>query len=425
LLQVISRGRASPYDRVMTTTAKKTRTCDVLVVGGGMVGSAVAPIMAAAGLDVVLVDREDPAVLVSAPFDGRASAIAYASQRLLATTGLWDDMAPHAEPIREIRVSEGRSPFFLHFDHADIGDAPLGFMLQNRHTHAALFMAAERTAGVEIMPRVVVESVDRSGARAIATLSDGRSVSASLVIAADGVRSALREAAGIRTTRWDYRQTAIIATVEHERPHRGIAHEHFLPPGPFAILPLQGNRASLVWTEKTSDAERIMRLERTAFDAEMRRRYGDFMGKVSVVGRRWGYPLRVSLAHQYVAPRLALVGDSAHGMHPLAGQNLNLGYRDVAALVEVVIEAVRLGLDIGQVDVLRRYEAWRRLDNIGMLAVTDGLNRLFSNDIKPVKLARGLGLAAVDRLPGIKQFMMSHARGTFGAKPKLLEGQMV
>ena len=409
----------------MAKTAMKTRICDVLVVGGGMVGSAVAPILAAAGLDVVLVDREDPAVLVSAPFDGRASAIAYASQRLLSTTSLWNAMARRAEPIREIRVSEGRSPFFLHFDHADLGDAPLGFMLENRHIRAALFMAAERTAGVDILPRVAVEGVDRSGARAIATLSDGRTISASLVIAADGVRSALRDAAGIRTTRWDYHQTGIIATVEHERPHRGIANEHFLPSGPFAILPLQGNRSSLVWTEKTAEAERIMRLERTAFDGEMRQRYGDFMGEVSVVGPRWGYPLRVSLAHQYVAPRLALVGDSAHGLHPLAGQNLNLGYRDTAALVEIVIEAARLGLDIGQVDVLRYYEAWRRLDNISLLAVTDGLNRLFSNDIKPLKLARGLGLAAVDRLPGVKKFFMAHARGTVGVKPKLLEGQMV
>ena len=188
----------------MVKMAIKVRACDVLVVGGGMVGSAVAPILAAAGLDVVLVDREDPAELVSAPFDGRASAIAYASQRLLTTTGLWSDMARHAEPIREIRVSEGRSPFFLHFDHADLGDAPLGFMLENRHTRAALFMAAERTAGLEVLPRVSVDNVDRSGARAIATLSDGQTISASLVIAADGVRSVLRDAAGIRTMRWEY-----------------------------------------------------------------------------------------------------------------------------------------------------------------------------------------------------------------------------
>jgi len=406
----------------MVTAKNSARRCDVLVVGGGMVGSAVAPILAEVGLDVVLVDREDPAVLVSAPFDGRASAIAYASQRLLSTTGMWDGMAAHAQPIQEIRVSEGQSPFFLHFDHADLGDAPLGFMLENRHTRGALFEVAQRTSGVEIMPKVAVDSIDRSGARALASLSDGRQIAANLVIAADGVRSALRDAAGIRTTRWDYGQTALIATVEHERPHRGIAHEHFLPPGPFAILPLLGNRSSLVWTEKTADAARIMSLEGDAFDGEMRRRYGDFMGKVNVVGRRWSYPLRVSLAHQYVAPRLALVGDSAHGLHPLAGQNLNLGYRDVAALVEVIVEAARLGLDIGQVDVLRRYEAWRRLDNITLLAVTDGLNRLFSNDIKPVKLARGLGLAAVDRLPGIKKFFMAHARGSVGTKPKLLEG---
>jgi len=407
----------------MTNSLRTARHCDVLVVGGGMVGSALAPIVAAAGLDVVLVDREDPAVLTSVPFDGRASAIAYASQRLMTTTGLWDGMAAHAEPIREIRVSEGGSPFFLHFDHADLGTAPLGHMLENRHIRQALFAATQQTPGVEVKANVAVTTVDGSGARALATLSDGQTISAELVVAADGVRSALRESAGIRTTQWNYGQTAIIATVEHERPHRGIAHEHFLPAGPFAILPLQGNRSSLVWTEKTADAARIMRLEARAFDRELRRRYGDFMGRVGAVGRRWAYPLSVSIAHRYVGPRLALVGDSAHGLHPLAGQNLNLGYRDVAALAEVIIEAARLGLDIGQADVLRRYESWRRFDNLTLLAVTDGLNRLFSNNVTPVKLARGLGLAAVDRLPGIKKFFMAHARGTVGGKPRLLEGR--
>lgn len=407
----------------MVQSPKSPRRCDVLVVGGGMVGSAVAPILAAAGLDVVMVDREDPAVLTSAPFDGRASAIAYASQRLLDATGLWAGMAAHAEPIREIRVSEGNSPLFLHFDHADLGDAPLGFMLENRHTRQGLFAAATRTSGLEIRPKTTVESVDGSGARARVTLSDGTTISAVLVVAADGVRSSLRDAAGIRTTQWDYAQTAIIATVEHERPHRGIAHEHFLPAGPFAILPLQGNRSSLVWTEKTEDAARIMRLEAGTFDTELRRRYGDFMGRVGAVGRRWAYPLRVSLAHRYVAPRLVLVGDAAHGLHPLAGQNLNLGYRDIAALAEVLIDAARLGLDIGESDILRRYEAWRRFDNLTLLAVTDGLNRLFSNDVPPIKLARGLGLAAVHRIPGVKKFLMSHARGTVGTKPRLLEGR--
>ena len=401
----------------------KTRRCDVLVVGGGMVGAAVAPILARAGLDVIMVDREDPAVLTSAPFDGRASAIAYASYRMLAASGLWAEMEPHAQPILEIRVSEGGSPFFLHYDHADLGDAPLGWMLENRHTLQALYAAVRRTSGLTLLPKTAVESLDRSGALARAQLSTGETVTANLVIAADGTRSRLRDEAGIEVTRWDYGQTAIIATVDHERPHRGIAHEHFLPPGPFAILPLKGNRSSLVWTEKTADAERIMRLERNAFEAELRRRYGDFMGELSAAGRRWSYPLRVSIAHRYAAPRLALVGDSAHGMHPLAGQNLNLGYRDVAALAETIIDTARLGLDIGQMDVLRRYESWRRFDNLTLLAVTDTLNRLFSNDIKPLKLARGLGLEIVDHLPPVKKFFMAHARGTVGAKPRLLLGQ--
>jgi len=407
----------------VTPNKPQTRHCDVLVVGGGMVGSALAPILAAGGLEVVLVDREDPAVLTSAPFDGRASAIAYASKVMLETTGLWAGMAAHAEPILEIRVSEGRSPFFLHYDHADLGDEPLGWMLENRHTRRALYEAARSADGVTILAKVAVESVERGPGPAWATLSDGTAVVAPLVVAADGVNSRLRGEAGIETTRWQYGQTAIIATVEHERPHRNIAHEHFLPAGPFAILPLQGHRSSLVWTEKTRDAERIMRLEQTAFDIELAKRYGDFMGAVHATGRRWSYPLGVSIAHRYAAPRLVLVGDSAHGLHPLAGQNLNLGYRDVAALAEVLIDTARLGLDIGQMDVLKRYESWRRFDNLTLLAVTDTLNRLFSNDVKPVKLARGLGLAAVDRMGPLKKFFMGHARGTVGAKPRLLQGQ--
>jgi len=407
----------------MATAKPKTQRCDILVVGGGMVGAAVAPILASLGFHVAMVDRGDPAVLTSAPFDARASAIAYASQRMLETTGLWPEMAPHAQPIKEIRVSEGGSPFFLHYHHADLGEAPLGWMLENRHTLQALYAAVQRTPNLTLLPRNAVESVERTQGLARASLADGQTVEANLVIAADGARSQLRREAGIETKQWAYDQKAIIATVDHERPHRGIAHEHFLAPGPFAILPLKGNRSSLVWTEKTADADRIMRLERSDFEAEMRRRYGDFMGEISAAGRRWSYPLRVSIAHQYVAPRLALVGDAAHAMHPLAGQNLNLGYRDVAALAEVLTETARLGLDIGQVDVLRRYESWRRFDNLTMLAVTDTLNRLFSNDIKPLKLARGVGLAAVDRLPPLKKFFMLHARGTVGAKPKLLEGQ--
>jgi len=388
-----------------------------------MVGAAIAPILASAGFEVVMVDREDPAVLTSAPFDGRASAIAYASQRMMETTGLWAEMADHAQPIKEIRVSEGGSPFFLHYHHGDLGDAPLGWMLENRHTLKALYAAVARTPNLTLLPLTTVESVDRGQGLARAQLSDGQTVEANLVIAADGARSRLRSEAGIETKRWSYDQKAIIATVEHERPHRGIAHEHFLPAGPFAILPLKGNRTSLVWTEKTADAERIMGLERDAFETEMRRRYGDFMGEISAAGRRWSYPLRVSIAHRYVSSRLALVGDAAHAMHPLAGQNLNLGYRDVAALAEVLIDSARLGLDIGQVGVLRHYESWRRFDNLTMLAVTDTLNRLFSNDIKPLKLARGVGLAAVDRVPPLKKFFMSHARGTVGTKPKLLDGQ--
>ena len=398
-------------------------TADIAVVGAGMVGLVFGCAVARAGLRTVLIDREPPAVAVAEEHDGRASAIAHASQRMLEAVGLWHRMAPRAQPIQEIRVSDGASPLFLHYDHADIGDAPLGYMVENRDIRSALQAARGRLPGLTLIAPATIANIDRGPTHAHIALQDGHSLRAALVVAADGVRSATRQAAGIRTVGWHYKQMGIVCTVEHEVPHRGVAHERFLPAGPFAILPLTGNRSSLVWTERSDLAPAMMSLDDAAFEAEVRTRLGDFLGKIAVTGPRWSYPLSLQHALTYVSDRLALIGDAAHGMHPIAGQGLNMGLRDAAALAERLVDARRLGRDLGEPDVLTSYERWRRFDNTALLAATDGLNRLFSNDIMPVRAARDLGLAAVNRAGPLKRFLMGHARGTVGTLPRLLRGE--
>lgn len=395
---------------------------DVIIVGGGLIGSALAVALGGAGLRVALVDRLDPATMVDVPFDGRASAISHASCRALEAIGAWKHLTADAQPILDIRISEGDSLLFLHYDHRELGDGPLGFMLENRHLRRGLFAAISEIANIELFAPAELSGLERTGNAAVARLADGGTLRGRLVAAADGRASPLREAAGIRVHGWSYAQSGIVCTVVHERPHRGVAHERFLPAGPFAILPLTGNRSSLVWTEPSAVADRLIELDGTAFDDEMRDRFGDFLGHVASVGPRWSYPLALHNADTYRARRLALVGDAAHGMHPIAGQGLNLGFRDVAALAEAVVDAARLGLDIGGSDVLSRYETWRRFDSMTLLAVTDGLNRLFSYDIGAVKMARDAGLAAVNRLPPLKRFFVRHAQGTVGKLPRMLRG---
>ena len=395
---------------------------DILVIGGGMVGLTFAVTAADCGFDVCVADRQDEGTMLDAPFDGRTSAIAHASVQLLRASGIWTGVASEAQPIRDIHVSDGESRLFLHFDHRDLGAEPFGYMVENRHIRSALFDRAHVQVGLTVYTSNGVAALERGPGKVVATLSDGREVHASLAVAADGRGSPTREAAGISVAGLRYQQMGIVCTVAHERDHRAVAHERFLTPGPFAILPLRRRRASLVWTEHADLATAIMALDDDDFAAEMRQRFGDFLGATEVVGPRWAYPLALHHAERYVDHRLALIGDAAHGLHPIAGQGLNLGFRDVAALVEVVLDASRLGLDIGQIDVLERYQRWRRSDNVLLLAVTDGLNRLFSNDINTLKVIRDLGLAAVDRLPALKKLFMAHARGSVGKLPRLLEG---
>ena len=397
---------------------------ELLIAGGGLNGLLLGIACAGAGLEVVLVDREDPAAMLEQGCDGRSSAIAYGSQQVLSALGLWPAIAADAEPILEIRVADDNAPFFLHYDHRELStDAPLGWIVENRVLRRALIEHARSLPSLVFLAPLEVGVIETWPALAEAALSDGRRMTVRLIAAADGAASPLRRSAGIRTVDWRYPQTAIVTTVRHDRPHVGIAVEHFLPAGPFAILPMTGSRSSIVWTERAELAAGLLALPDAAFAAELAARFGEFLGAVEPIGPRWSYPVGLMLAERYVARRLALVGEAAHLIHPIAGQGLNLGIRDVAALAEIVIDARRLGLDIGDDALLRRYQQWRRLDAVLLAGVTDGLNRLFSNSIAPLRLIRDLGLAAVDRLPPLKRFLMRDAMGITGDLPRLVRGE--
>ena len=396
---------------------------DVVVIGGGLVGLTLGTALAGAGIETVVVDGAAPAAMRDAAFDGRVSSIALGSKRVLDAIGLWPALAGDAQPILEIRVSDGDAPLFLHYDHRDVGAGPLGFIVENRAIRAALIARAGALPSLRHLAPASVEALEPAPGATLARLADGRCVRARLAVAADGARSRLREAAGIETVRWSYEQTGIVCTVAHERAHRGIAHERFLPAGPFAILPMTGDRSSLVWTERTGLAPALLEAPPAVFARELGLRFGDFLGALEPVGPRWSYPLALTHAKRYVAPRLALAGDAAHAIHPLAGQGFNLGIRDAAVLAELVVDRARLGLDIGGSDVLTRYQRRRRFDSVVLIAVTDGLNRLFSNESESLRLIRDAGLAAVNELPPVKRFFMRHAMGLAGDLPRLARGE--
>jgi 2-octaprenyl-6-methoxyphenol hydroxylase len=400
---------------------------DVAIAGGGLVGLTLGLALAQGGLTVAVADPMKPEQLADERFDGRVSALAYATVRMLRVLGLWERLAPDAQAIDDIVVSEGRlgrapSPFSLHFDHREIGET-LGYIVENRHIRIALLKAAAEERRLRLYSGLGAENLVVSDAAATMTLSDGTAITAKLAVAAEGRESPLRESQEIKTVGWEYAQTGIVVTVEHERPHKGVAYEHFLPTGPFAILPMTGNRSSLVWTEETSIARHLISLPEPEFTAEIERRFGAHLGWVKPVGPRWAYPLRLQLARTYVKERFALAGDAAHTIHPLAGQGLNLGLKDVAALAETILDAARLGLDFGRSDVLARYERWRRFDSFAQAAATDSLNRLFSNDFTPLRLARDLGIGVVDRIPPLRRFFMREAGGAMGTLPRLLKGE--
>ena len=407
---------------------------DVIIAGAGIAGATLALSLARAGLTPVLVDPVVFDAQLAPSFDGRASAIAYAAFRQWRVLGLADALEPQAQRIEQILVTDGTTPgaasgapppFFLRFDSAEIADRsdgePLGYLLENRHIRAAL-AAAVRTAGIEVLAPARVATAVFGPRAAEVTLADGRVLTASLAVGAEGRGSVIRGQAGIGALGWDYPQTGVVATVRMARAHEGVAHEYFLPGGPFAILPLTGDRASLVWTESTARGEALRIARPEVFQAHLERRFGEFLGAVAVEGPVFTYPLSLQLAERLAAPRVALLGDAAHGVHPIAGQGLNLGLKGAAALAEVLVDAVRLGEDIGSEVVLERYAAWRRFDTVTLSAGMDAFVRLFSNDNPLLRLARGAGMAAVNRIAPARRFFMQEAGGAVGDLPKLLKG---
>ena len=423
---------------MMAPMSTSGETFDVVVSGGGLVGLTTALALESAGLAVCVIDALPFETQLAAAYDGRSCAIAYANMRLLDALGVGERLGANRGPINQILVSDGRphdglrkggpGPYFLHFDAAELSGAdegePLGWMVENRHMRMALLAEARTRAGLTLIDEVRAQDFDFDGPRATVTLSDGRTLEAALVVGAEGRGSPARKAAGIKSHGWDYGQWGVVATVAHEKPHQGIAHEYFLPHGPFAILPLPGNRASLVWTETPAAARYLKTAPDDFFQAELERRFGHFLGALAPEGPRWAYPLSLMVVERYCAPRLALVGDAAHGMHPIAGQGFNAGIRDAAALADVLAQTVRAGLDVADPLALERYEHWRRFDNTTLLAATEGFVRLFSNDLAPLRLLRGLGMAVVDRIGPARRFFAREAGGGVGALPSLLRGEL-
>lgn len=397
------------------------RSCDVVINGGGMVGLSLALALARAGAQVAVIERLPMPAQLEAEFDGRVSAIAYGSQRILEGIGAWQGMASHAEPILDIRVSDGDMPFFLHYDHQEAGDAPFGYIVENRHIRHALHQAARECDNLLILDNTSIVTFEHDDTGVEVCLADGTALRSGLLVAADGKQSTVRKLAGIGAVEWGYKQTAIVCTIEHELPHGGLAQERFLPAGPFAVLPMQGNRSSLVWVEPDDRVALYLELPQDEFIQEIQERVGSYLGAIRRAGLRFSYPLSLMHATSYIGHRLALIGDAAHGIHPIAGQGVNLGFRDVGVLAELISEQMRLGLDIGSADMLAHYQRWRRFDNVTMLAVTDGLNRLFGFQALPIRLMRDLGLWTVGRIPPLKKFFMRHAMGMVGDLPKMVK----
>jgi 2-octaprenyl-6-methoxyphenol hydroxylase len=408
---------------------------DVIIAGAGMAGATLALALKSGGIEPLLVDPMPFDTQLEAAFDGRSSAIAFSCFRQWRTLGLAPMLEPFAQRMDQILVTDGRSPgaatpgqtpFFLHFDAAEIADRvagePLGYMLENRRTRAALAEGVTR-AGITVLAPERVTSVDARPGWVEVTLASGRILRAPLVVGAEGRGSIVRKAAGIEAVGWDYPQTGVVCTVKLEHGHGGVAHEYFLPGGPFAILPLTEDRASLVWTEKRDRAEALKAASPEAFNAHLYRRFGDFLGAITVTGPVFTYPLSIAIAETLCAPRIALLGDAAHGVHPIAGQGLNLGLKGAAALAEVIVVASRLGEDIGSETVLERYAGWRRFDTNTLVAGMDAFVWLFSNDNPLIRLVRGLGMSAVNRIGPARRFFMHEAGGAVGDLPRLLRGE--
>ncbi len=400
---------------------------DIVIAGGGLNGTSLALALASAGLSVALIDPQPVSTRASTDFDGRGYALSIASMRVLKALGVWQKIADQSQPILDIKVTDGRagegpSPLMLAFDHAEIEEGPMGHMIEDRRLRPALLDAVSNAGIAELNEvSVVDQSPDANGMTV--TLSDGRTLRTRLLVGCDGKTSSVAHRAGIKRTGWQYNQTALVCAVEHEKPHNGTAHQFFMPAGPLAILPIVGNRSSIVWTEETERAAAIQAMDDEAYLDVLRPRFGSFLGEIALDGKRFSYPLGLSIAQDFVGERVALVGDAAHAVHPIAGQGLNAGLKDVAALAEVLADAVRRGEDIGRLDVLERYRQWRRFDVMTLAVATDGFNRLFSNDNSFLRTIRDLGLGAANALPGLRRGLIREAAGLTGDLPRLAKGE--
>ena len=398
---------------------------DIAIVGGGLNGPILALALAQAGIKSVVIDALTTKVRKNASFDGRSYAVALTSQRLLNNIGLWSNIKDDAQAMLEIKVSDGRagegpSPFFMHFDHAEIEDGPMGYMVQDRYLRRALLDAMAENSNVTHIQGETVVGQDVISGGVTVTLSSGKKISARALIGCDGRGSGTAERAGIKRIGWGYGQTALVCAIEHEKPHGGIAHQFFMPTGPLAILPSTGNRSSIVWSETEANATAFNALSDAEYLTMLRPRFGNFLGEISLAGARYSYPLALSITDRLVADRTALVGDAAHGLHPIAGQGLNAGMRDIAALVQIITEAQKRGEDYGSLAVLKRYEEWRRFDNTALALATDTFNKLFSNDNPVLRLGRDLGMGLINKLPGLRRGFIREAAGLSGDLPDLM-----
>jgi len=414
---------------MQSVMSKRSIKTDIVISGGGMNGISLALALAPTGLDITVIEANDPAKFTTEKFDGKVIALAYASKKIFEKVGVWDKMSKESGEILDIRIVDDSSPLFLHYDHSDIGDQPMGYIVENRYIMGALYEGLKENKNINLVTLETLESYESGRNNISVQLKSGKEINSKLLIAADGRRSKIRELSAISTREFNYNQTAIVFTAWHEKNHDGVAVENFLPSGPFAILPMgrldengeSGHFSSIVWTETTELAPSYTEMNEVQFNEEVRKRFGDWLGEVKLVGDRWNYPLNLIFAETYIADRMCLMGDAAHGVHPIAGQGFNLGMRDIAALADIIAETSSLGLDVGGGNVLKRYEQERRHDNLQMIVVTDFLNRLFSNNIAPIKLARRVGLAAVEKMPPLKKMFMKNAMGVGGSMQKFLD----
>ena len=399
---------------------------DIVIVGGGLNGTVMGLAVAQAGFSVAIVDAQKIASKSTPGFDGRSYAMALASTRLMHGIGIWSDLAANAQPMLDIKVADGRanegpSPFFMHFDHREIEAGPMGYMVEDRHLRPALLAAIAREAKITYFDNTRVLSETQTGTTVTLMCDDGKEINAQLVIAADGRNSQIAQRAGIRRKGWSYPQTALVCAIDHELPHEGVACQYFMPPGPLAILPLTGNRSSIVWSESHDQAAKIMALSDQDYLEVLKPRFGKYLGNIALAGKRFSYPLELTVAERFVAPRVALIGDAAHGVHPIAGQGLNAGLKDIASLRDVLLQAKLRGEDFGSIAVLERYQEWRRFDANALAFATDIFNKLFSNDNPILRLGRDLGMGLVNAVPKLRRSFIKEAAGLTGDLPELMK----